>query len=45
MQSNIVKATAKPQAPALKAGNIDSDSISMSWNAIGRASENGRAHV
>ena len=37
-ESNIVKATAKPQAPALKAGNIDSDSISMSWNAIGRAS-------
>lgn len=37
-ESNIVKATAKPQAPALKAGTIDSDSISMSWNAIGRAS-------
>ena len=37
-ESNIVKATAKPQAPELKAGNIDSDSISMSWNAIGRAS-------
>lgn len=37
-ESNIVKATAKPQAPELKAGNIDSDSISMSWNAIDRAS-------
>ena len=37
-ESNIVKATAKPQAPVLKAGNIDSDSISISWNAIGRAS-------
>lgn len=37
-ESNIVKATARPQAPALKAGTIDSDSISMSWNAIGRAS-------
>ena len=37
-ESNIVKATAKPQAPALKPGTIDSDSISMSWNAIGRAS-------
>lgn len=37
-ESNIVKATAKPQAPALKAGTVDSDSISMSWNAVGRAS-------